>query len=78
LRNQGGYKLGRASSQITVDDILWIAENIEETGPSSHSSSALLKQVIEPALTRAEAAFSEVLARTTIEDLTRSAVALRK
>ena len=75
---QGGYQLVRAPHQITVEDILGIAEEVAEGREPPISGSALVKQVVAPPLAEAEAAFFKVLARTTVENLKRSAVAMRK
>ncbi len=74
---RGGYELAREQRRITADDILSAARSIEDEEPPI-SGSALIAQVVAPALAEAEAAFSSALARITVEDLTRSAERFRK
>src|SRR5882724_6943554 len=50
---RGGYELGRERKRITADDILRAAGTIDES-PMSSSHSALLDQVVLPAVARAE------------------------
>ena len=75
---RGGYELAREQRRITADDILRAAGTVEDDGDPWVSGSPLLNQVVAPALAQAEATFSNALARISIEDLTRSAVAMRK
>src|SRR5262249_53271853 len=75
----GGYKLGRSPRDITADDILRGAAASENgTDSRRRGSSALLDKVVSPAIPAAEGAFSEALSSTTLEDLVRSALAMRK
>src|SRR6266545_2187007 len=65
---RGGYELAREQRRITA----------EEINGASLANSALLSKVVMPALGEAEHAFSAALARINVEDLARSAAALRK
>jgi len=67
---RGGYELGRERKRITADDILRAAGTIDES-PMSSSHSALLDQVVLPAVARAERAFSVALARISLDALVR-------
>jgi Rrf2 family protein len=69
---RGGYELGRDRKRITADDILKAAGTIDEN-PTSASTSALLDDVVLPAMAQAERAFATALARISIEDLVRRA-----
>jgi Rrf2 family protein len=74
---RGGYELAREQRRVTADDILRAAKSIEDDEPPV-SGSALLSQVVAPALAQAENAFASALSRITVEDLTQSAEELRK
>lgn len=74
---RGGYELARERSRISVDEILQAAANSDDEAVPP-AGSQLLEEVIMPALTRAEDAFSAALARISVEDLTQSARGLRK
>jgi DNA-binding IscR family transcriptional regulator len=74
---RGGYELAREQRRVTADDILRAAKSIEDDEPAV-SGSALLSQVVAPALAQAENAFANALSRITVEDLTQSAEQLRK
>jgi len=69
----GGYVLAREQRRITADDVLRAARTVEVEREEPVSESALLVEVVGPALAKAENAFSNTLSRITIEDLTRSA-----
>ena len=74
---RGGYELAREQRRITADDILRAAGTAEDMD-GMPAGSTLLNKVVMPALGQAEHAFSAALARINVEDLTHSAVALRK
>jgi Rrf2 family iron-sulfur cluster assembly transcriptional regulator len=74
---RGGYELARERRRITADDILRAAGTIEEAGDSATAGSALLSQVVVPAVSQAERAFSAALSRINLEDLVRKAEPLR-
>ena len=63
---------------IAVDEILRAAGTVAESDESEIAGSALLTNVVIPALARAEEALSAALARITIADLTQSAESQRK
>ena len=69
----GGYVLAREQRRITADDVLRAARTVIVEREEPVSESALLVEVVGPALAKAENAFSNTLSRITIEDLTRSA-----
>ena len=74
---RGGYELGRERKRITADDILRAAGTIDES-PVSSLQSALLDQVVFPAVAQAERLFSAALARISLDDLIRRADAAAK
>src|ERR1041384_4462432 len=51
---RGGYELARERRRITADDILRAAGTIEEAGDPVTASSALLNDVVVPAVSQAE------------------------
>jgi Rrf2 family protein len=67
---RGGYELGRDRKKISADDILRAAGTIEES-PVAAFQSALVDQVVLPAMAQAERSFSSALARISVDDLTR-------
>jgi Rrf2 family protein len=69
----GGYVLAREQRRITAADILRAAGTVNNESEKPVSGSALVDEVVDPALAKAENAFSNTLSRITIEDLTRSA-----
>ena len=75
---RGGYELARERRRISADDILRAAGTIEDASdPTTTVSSALLKQVVIPAVGQAERAFSAALSRINLEELVRQAEPLR-
>jgi Rrf2 family protein len=70
---RGGYELARNEGDIAADEILRAAGTVEDVNDAPHSGSALLANVVVPALVRAEEALSAALARITVADLARSA-----
>lgn len=74
----GGYELAREQRRITADDIWRAATPADEIDNTPVASSALLTNVVVPALRQAEHVFFAALARITVEDLVHSAAALRK
>jgi Rrf2 family iron-sulfur cluster assembly transcriptional regulator len=75
---RGGYELAREQRRITADDILRAAGTIDDIDAPPINSSNLLDQVVIPALSQAEQAFSAALARINIEELARSAEGVRR
>src|SRR6478752_7268852 len=75
---RGGYELARERRRITTDDILRAAGTIEEPGdPPATAGSALLNDVVAPAISQAERAFSVALSRISLDELVRKAEPLR-
>jgi Rrf2 family protein len=74
---RGGYELARERRRITADDILRAAGTIEEGEEAANAGSALLEQVVMPAVGQAEKAFSSALARINLDELVRRAEPLR-
>jgi Rrf2 family protein len=75
---RGGYELARDQGLITADDILRAAGTVDDIGESPRTASALLGNVVMPALAQAEQAFSSALGHISIEQLTRSAAGMRQ
>jgi Rrf2 family transcriptional regulator, iron-sulfur cluster assembly transcription factor len=75
---RGGYELAREQRRITADDILRAAGTVEEVDDVPITSSALLGQVVMPALAEAERSFAITLGHISVEDLVHSAEGLRK
>ena len=73
----GGYELARDRRRITVDEILRAAGTIEDSDGSAAADSALLNDVVIPAVGQAERAFAAALSRINVDDLTRRAEPLR-
>lgn len=65
----GGYALARDSSAITADDILRAAGKAEDHDEPSFAESPLVRDVVRPALVRAEEAFSLALSGVSVADL---------
>ena len=75
---RGGYELARERRRISADDILRAAGTIDDAGdPAATASSALLNEVVIPAVGQAERAFSVALSRINLEELVRQAEPLR-
>ena len=74
---RGGYELARERRRITADDILRAASTIEEVGDPPAAGSALLRDVVIPAIGQAERAFSIALSRISLDELVRKAEPLR-
>jgi Rrf2 family iron-sulfur cluster assembly transcriptional regulator len=70
---RGGYELAREPRRITAHDILRAIGTIAETGNGAGARSALLADVVVPALTQAEGVFSGALGHINIEDLVATA-----
>jgi len=69
----GGYELAREHKTITAEDILRAASSAEDSEDQTASMSALVSDVVRPALAEAERSFSAALGRINIEDMTRRA-----
>jgi len=70
---RGGYELARERRQITVADILKAAGTVEEAENNSAMGSRVLQDIVLPAVSDAEAAFTAALAQLNVEDLARRA-----
>jgi len=75
---RGGYELARERKRITADQILRAAGTIEDDAHFVGAGSATLANVVMPAISQAEEAFSAALARITIDDLARRAEPLKR
>jgi Rrf2 family iron-sulfur cluster assembly transcriptional regulator len=75
---RGGYELAREPRRITAQDILRAVGTMEETGNGAIHKSALMADVVMPALTRAEVVFSGALGHINIEDLVAAAQTTEK
>ncbi|MEA2927113.1 MAG: Rrf2 family transcriptional regulator, iron-sulfur cluster assembly transcription factor [Alphaproteobacteria bacterium] len=74
---RGGYELAHERRRITADDILRAVGTIENASdPAATAGSALLNEVVIPAVGQAERAFSIALARINLDDLVRKAESL--
>lgn len=73
----GGYELAREHKRITAEDILRAATSAEDAGDPPMPASTLLSEVVRPALSEAERAFSTALGRITIEDMAKRADGLK-
>ncbi len=66
---RGGYELARERRRITADDILRAAGTIEDAGDlDAMAGSALLNEVVIPAVGQAERAFSAALGRINLDE----------
>ncbi len=74
---RGGYELARERRRISADDILRAAGSIEHGEEQTKTGSALLSQVVIPAIGQAERAFSTALSRISLDELVRRAEPLR-
>jgi Rrf2 family protein len=74
----GGYELAREAHRVSADDILRAAGTVDEPDAPALDSSALLNQVVMPALAQAEQAFASALGRLNVEALTRAAEDISK
>jgi Rrf2 family protein len=75
---RGGYELARERHRVTVDDILRAAGTVDESGEPVLSGSPLLGEIVLPAISEAEKAFSAALGRINVEDMARRAEAQAK
>ena len=74
---RGVYELARERRRITADEILRAAGTIEDDIDPVTASSALLNDVVIPAVGQAERAFSVALSRISLDELVRKAEPLR-
>ena len=69
---RGGYELARERRRISAAAIVRAARGTEERAPAAEGS-ALLRDVVAPAMAEVERSFAAALAAVTIEDLVRRA-----
>ena len=70
----GGYTLARERHRIGIDEIVHVAATVDVRDEAA-ISSALIADVVSPAIAEAERAFSGALSRINVDDLARSAEA---
>ncbi len=70
---RGGYELGRERARITAEDILRAAHSLDEHADPGVPNSALLGEVVLPAVAQAERAFAAALARINVDELAQRA-----
>ena len=75
---RGGYELARDERDISANEILRAAGTVDEADGAPVKGSALLTNIVVPALAQAEKAFAGALARITVADLARSAQGPKK
>jgi Rrf2 family iron-sulfur cluster assembly transcriptional regulator len=75
---RGGYELAREPRRITAQDILRAIGTMEENGNGAATKSALMADVVMPALIQAEGVFSGALGHINIEDLVAAAETMQK
>lgn len=73
----GGYELGRQRKLITAEDILRAAGSADEDGDSPTPESALVNDVVRPALIEAQQVFSTALGQITVEDMAEQALSAK-
>jgi Rrf2 family iron-sulfur cluster assembly transcriptional regulator len=69
----GGYELAREHKRVSVEDILRAAASTENGGDISLPSSALVTDVVQPALSEAKRVFASALIRINLEDMAKRA-----
>jgi Rrf2 family protein len=74
---RGGYELAREAKRISAEDIVRAATQAEDADEPPLPGSALLSDVVRPALAEAERIFSAALSRISIDDVARRAEALK-
>jgi Rrf2 family protein len=74
---RGGYELAKERRRITADEVLRAAGTVEDSRDPILAGSALLGEVVIPAVAHAEQAFSTALSRINIDELTRRAEPLK-
>jgi len=65
----GGYEIAREQSRITVEDILRAASRAEEAEDPPLPPSAIVSDIVQPALVEAERTFSAALGKINVEDM---------
>jgi Rrf2 family transcriptional regulator, iron-sulfur cluster assembly transcription factor len=72
----GGYELGRERNRITADDILRAATTVDDVD-ALQPSSALVNEIVWPALAETERTVSVALGRISIDDMVRRTTAAK-
>jgi Rrf2 family protein len=70
---RGGYELGRERQLITADDILRAAGTVDDVSQPGLPGSALVGDVVLPAIAQAEKTFASALAEINVDALVRRA-----
>jgi Rrf2 family iron-sulfur cluster assembly transcriptional regulator len=73
----GGYDLAREQRHISAEDILRAAGSAEDVNEPALPGSALVNDVVKPALAEAERVFSATLSRINVEDMAQRAETLK-
>lgn len=73
----GGYELGRERNRISADDILRAATTLENGELLPPGGSALVDNVLRPALAETERTVSVALGRINVDDLIKRAEAMK-
>jgi Rrf2 family iron-sulfur cluster assembly transcriptional regulator len=73
----GGYELAREHRSISAEDILRAAGAAEDANDPPLPRSALVNDVVKPALAEAEQMFASALTRINVEDMTKRAEILK-
>jgi Rrf2 family protein len=73
----GGYEVAREHKDISAEDILRAAGSVEDAGDPPLPASALVNDVVRPALVEAERTFSAALRHITVEDMAKRAQTLK-
>ncbi len=69
----GGYALAREENHITAEDIMRAAVSIDMAGEAPLPPSALIGNVVRPALAAAEESFSTALAAISVAQMAKAA-----
>lgn len=73
----GGYELARERNRISADDILRAATSADDLEEASLPGSALVDEVVRPALAETERTLSVALARINVDDMVKRAEMLK-
>ena len=73
---RGGYELARETGTITIEEIVRAAGAVDGPGAGRSGDSRLVSQLVMPAVSAAERAFSQALGQLKVEDLVRQARAI--